>query len=50
MRDPNVRMLMGSLGAESPMFDYVEQMCGRATPAGGSNLSNKQSREKQELD
>jgi len=24
MRDPNVRMLMSSLGVDSPMFDFVE--------------------------
>lgn len=23
-RDPNERILMGSLGVDSPMFDYVE--------------------------
>jgi len=29
MRDPNVRMLMSSLGVDSPMFDFVEQISGR---------------------
>lgn len=28
-RDPNVRILMGSLGVDSPMFDFVEQIHGR---------------------
>jgi hypothetical protein len=28
-RDPNVRILMGSLGVDSPMFDFVEQINGR---------------------
>ncbi len=32
MRDPNVRMLMSSLGVDSPMFDFVEQISGRPTP------------------
>ena len=32
MRDPNERMLMSSLGVDSPMFDYVEQIAGRANP------------------
>lgn len=36
MRDPNERMLMGSLGVDSPMFDFVEQISGRPTPMGGS--------------
>jgi hypothetical protein len=31
-RDPNERMLMSSLGVDSPMFDYVEQISGRPTP------------------
>jgi hypothetical protein len=30
MRDPNVRMYMSNLGMDSPMFDYVEQICGRS--------------------
>jgi hypothetical protein len=30
MRDPNERILMGNLVKDSPMFDYVEQMCGRS--------------------
>ena len=29
MRDPNVRMLMGGLVEDSPMYDYVEEMSGR---------------------
>jgi hypothetical protein len=32
MRDPNERMLMSSLGVDSPMFDFVEQISGRPTP------------------
>lgn len=28
-RDPNLRMLMSSICADSPMFDYVEQIAGR---------------------
>jgi hypothetical protein len=32
MRDPNERMLMSSLGVDSPMFDYVEQIAGRSNP------------------
>ena len=31
-RDPNERMLMSSLGVDSPMFDYVEQIAGKANP------------------
>ncbi len=31
-RDPNVRMLMSSLGVDSPMFEYTEQIYGRPTP------------------
>ena len=34
-RDPNERILMSSLGVDSPMFDYVEQINGRPTPTGG---------------
>ena len=30
MRDPNERMLMSYLVEDSPMFDYVEQISGRA--------------------
>lgn len=30
MRDPNERMLMSSLVKDSPMFDYAEQIAGRA--------------------
>lgn len=30
MRDPNERMLMSNLVKDSPMFDFVEQMAGRA--------------------
>lgn len=30
-RDPNERMLMGTLGVDSPMFDYVEQISGITT-------------------
>lgn len=33
MRDPNERMLMSSLGVDSPMFDFVEQICGRPNQA-----------------
>jgi hypothetical protein len=29
MRDPNLRMLMSNICADSPMFDYVEQISGR---------------------
>ena len=29
MRDPNSRILMGNLVDDSPMFDFVEEMCGR---------------------
>lgn len=31
MRDPNVRMLMSNLVADSPMFDYVDQISGRVS-------------------
>ena len=31
-RDPNERILMSSLGVDSPMFDYVEQISGKPTP------------------
>ncbi len=37
MRDPNERMLMGNLGVDSPMFDFVEQISGRPTPMGGGS-------------
>jgi hypothetical protein len=30
MRDPNVRMLMSGLVEDSPMYDYVEEISGRA--------------------
>lgn len=30
MRDPNERILMGDLVADSPMYDYVEQISGKA--------------------
>ena len=40
MRDPNERMLMGSLGVDSPMFDFVEQISGRPTPMGGTATPN----------
>ena len=33
-RDPNERILMSSLGVDSPMFDYVEQINGKVTPMG----------------
>lgn len=29
-RDPNLRMLMSNICSDSPMFDYVEQIAGRA--------------------
>lgn len=32
MRDPNCRMLMENLCADSPMFDFVEQVAGRDVP------------------
>ena len=32
MRDPNERILMGDLVADSPMYDYVEQISGKAPP------------------
>ena len=32
-RDPNERVLMSSLGVDSPMFDYVEQISGKPTPS-----------------
>ena len=28
-RDPNLRILMSSLGVDSPMFDFVEQLSGK---------------------
>jgi hypothetical protein len=49
MRDPNMRMFMGTLGVDSPMFDYVEQIAGRPTPSqhnpkdtpGGQKMSRE---------
>jgi len=31
MRDPNVRMLMSGLVEDSPMYDHVEEICGRSS-------------------
>lgn len=44
IRDPNVRMFMSSLGLDSPMFDYIEQISGRptATPAGKIDKKQKE--------
>ena len=36
-RDPNERVLMSSLGVDSPMFDYVEQISGKPTPSKTDN-------------
>ena len=49
-RDPNERVLMSSLGVDSPMFDYVEQISGKPTPTPDKNnsdmiSSNKKSKE-----
>ena len=41
MRDPNVRMLMSSLGVDSPMFDFVEQISGRPTPLSAEPVTEK---------
>ena len=53
-RDPNERILMGSLGVDSPMFDFVEQISGRpvggVTPDGNTPGESKQERQRQELD
>lgn len=52
MRDPNERMLMSSLGVDSPMFDYVEQLCGRPnqpTPSGNP-VQDRKRRQLQELE
>jgi hypothetical protein len=48
-RDPNERMLMGTLGVDSPMFDFVEQISGQqvSTPTpGGSIAGNAQDRKR----
>ncbi|CDW84727.1 tom1-like protein 2-like [Stylonychia lemnae] len=47
MRDPNVRMLMSSLGVDSPMFDFVEQISGRPTSL---SMPPQQQRSKQRQD
>ena len=50
MRDPNLRMLMGALGGDSPMFDYVEQIAGRPTPSSvGSKATANQKMTKERL-
>lgn len=47
MRDPNERMLMGSLGVDSPMFDFVEQISGRPTPMP---ITEKDKKKKQRME
>ena len=49
MRDPNERMLMSNLVKDSPMFDYVEQIAGRAnqTEQPIPKKSKKQIKEEQ---
>ena len=32
-------MFMSSLGLDSPMFDYIEQISGRPTPAGSGTTA-----------
>lgn len=52
MRDPNERMLMSSLGVDSPMFDYVEQIAGRANPnvtAGNAQTGSDQVRRQRQV-
>ena len=51
MRDANERMLMSSLGVDSPMFDYVEQIAGRANPnVTPGNTQDKARRQRQEIE
>ena len=47
MRDPNERMYMSGLGIDSPMFDYVEQICGRSS--SGVYEDKKQSKMNKEI-
>ena len=50
-RDPNERVLMSSLGVDSPMFDYVEQISGKPTPSktdNGDMLSSTSKKQKKE--
>lgn len=36
MRDPNTRIMMGSLvSKESPMFDYIDQLVGKSNLTKG---------------
>ena len=49
LRDPNERMYMGNLGLDSPMFDYVEEICGRKT-SGNPDEDRKSKKEKRKIE
>lgn len=40
MRDPNLRMFMSNICNDSPMFDYVEQLSGRAVKSSIEETKN----------
>ena len=42
LRDPNERMLMSNLVKDSPMFDYIEEISGRASQPAAPQKSKKQ--------
>ena len=42
-------MYMDNLGVESPMFDYVEQICGRTHGGSEHVKQSKKQKKKQEL-
>ena len=51
VRDANERMLMGNLGVDSPMFDYVEELAGRTVGGEGvGTKGGKRNKERGELD
>ena len=41
MRDANLRMYMGNLCNDSPMYDYVEQIAGRTVQASSSSAEEQ---------
>ena len=45
MRDPNIRMFMENLCADSPMFDFVEESAGREVKIPTSSKPPNQSQE-----
>ena len=52
-RDPNERLFMSSLGVDSPMFDYVEQISGRTVGGGPTQKegpTKKEDGKRQKLD